>query len=44
MEGIVVMQYAIELYFDEETESQLMDLAQKITDEKISTKLLERKT
>lgn len=38
------MQYAIELYYDEKTESQLMNLAQKIADEKISTKFLEWKT
>lgn len=38
------MQYAIELYFDEKTENQLMDLAKKIADEKISTKFLEWKT
>lgn len=44
MEGMVVMQYAIELYFDEKTESQLMDLAKKIADEKISTRFLEWKT
>lgn len=44
MKGIDIMQYAIELYFDEKTESQLMELAQKIADEKISTKFLEWKT
>lgn len=38
------MQYAIELYYDEKTERKLMDLAQKIADEKISTKFLEWKT
>ena len=29
------MQYAIELYYDEKTESKLMNLARKIADEKI---------
>lgn len=38
------MQYAIELYYDEETEKKLFDLAKKISDEKISTKFLEWKT
>ncbi len=38
------MKYAIELYYDEKTERKLMDLAQKIADEKISTKFLEWKT
>ena len=31
------MKYAIELYFDEETEQKLNQLSQKIADEKIST-------
>lgn len=35
------MQYAIELYYDKETESKLFSLAQKIADEKLSTKFLE---
>ncbi len=38
------MQYAVELYFDEETEKKLFGLAQRIADEKISTKFLEYKT
>lgn len=38
------MQYAIELYYDEKTERKLMNLAQKIADEKISTRFLEWKT
>lgn len=38
------MQYAIELYYDKETEKRLFDLAQKVADEKISTKFLEWKT
>jgi len=38
------MQYAIELYFDSETERQLMAISQKIADEGISTKFLEWKT
>lgn len=38
------MQYAIELYYDWETEKKLSHMAQKIADEKISTKFLEWKT
>ena len=38
------MQYAIELYYDEETEKKLFALAQKVADEKLSTKFLEWKT
>ena len=38
------MQYAIELYFDKETEKKLSDLAQRVADEKLSTKFLEWKT
>lgn len=38
------MQYAIELYYDNETEKQLSDLSKRIADEKISTKFLEWKT
>ena len=38
------MQYAIELYFDKETERQLWDLAKKIAEENISTKFLEWET
>lgn len=38
------MQYAIELYFDPETEKQLLLLCQKIADAGISTRFLEWKT
>lgn len=38
------MQYAVELYYDEETEKKLYGLAQRIADEKISTKFLKWKT
>lgn len=38
------MQYAIELFYDNETEKKLFDLAKRIADEKISTKFLEWKT
>jgi 2'-5' RNA ligase len=38
------MQYAIELFFDKETEYKLFNLAKRIADEKISTKYLEWKT
>lgn len=38
------MQYAIELYYDRETEKKLFGLAQRIADQKISTKFLEWKT
>jgi len=38
------MQYAVELYYDKGTEKKLFDLAQRIADEKISTKFLEWKT
>lgn len=38
------MQYAIELYFDKETENKLFGLAKKIADKRISTKFLEWKT
>ena len=38
------MKYALELYYDEETEKKLFDLSKRIADEKISTKLLEWKT
>lgn len=43
MEGNI-MQYAIELYYDEKTENQLSQLAKGIADRKISTKFLEWKT
>lgn len=38
------MQYAIELYFDNETEDKLFELAKRVASEKISTKFLEWKT
>lgn len=38
------MQYAIELYFDKETEKKLLGLAQRVADENLSTKFLEWKT
>ncbi|MCH5266207.1 MAG: 2'-5' RNA ligase family protein [Lachnospiraceae bacterium] len=38
------MQYAIELYYDRETEKKLSYLAQRVADEKLSTKFLEWKT
>ena len=38
------MQYAIELYCDKETEYQLLRLAQRVSEEKLSTKFLEWKT
>lgn len=38
------MKYAIELYYDSETESRLLALAEKIAEAKISTKFLEWKT
>lgn len=38
------MQYAIELYFDKETEQKLFHLAKRVADEKLSTKFLEWKT
>ena len=38
------MQYAVELYFDKETEKKLMHLSQRLADEKLSTKFLEWKT
>ena len=38
------MQYAIELYFDKETEKTFFQLAQRVADEKLSTKFLECKT
>ena len=38
------MKYAIELYFDKETEQKHNQLSQKIADAKISTKFLEWKT
>ena len=38
------MQYAIELYFDKETEAKLMRLAQRVADENLSTKFIEWKT
>ena len=38
------MQYAIELYFDKDTEHNLRDLAQLVADRRLSTKFLEWKT
>ena len=38
------MQYAIELYYDKETEQKLFDLTHRVADEKLSTKFLEWKT
>lgn len=38
------MQYAIELYYDKSTERKLFDLAQRVADEKLSTKFLDWKT
>lgn len=38
------MQYAIELYYDEETERKLFHLAKRVADENLSTKFLEWKT
>ena len=38
------MQYAIELYFDQETEEKLFSLAQRVANENLSTKFLEWKT
>lgn len=38
------MQYAIELYYDKETEKKLYDLAEMVANEKLSTKFLEWKT
>lgn len=38
------MQYAIELYYDKETEQKLCNLAKRVADEKLSTKFMEWKT
>lgn len=38
------MQYAIELFFDKETEESLFELAKKVADANLSTKYLEWKT
>ena len=38
------MQYSIELYYDEETEKKLSALAQKVADEKLSTKFIDWNT
>ncbi len=38
------MTYAIEMYFDKDTENKIMSLAQKIADNNLSTKFLEWKT
>ena len=38
------MLYAIELYFDKETEQSLLNLAKEVADKNLSTKFLEWKT
>lgn len=38
------MQYAIELYYDKKTEEKLSNLAQRVADEKLSTKFLQWKS
>lgn len=38
------MTYAIEMYFDKETENEIMSLARKVADNQLSTKFLEWKT
>lgn len=38
------MQYAIELYYNEELEQKLFNLAKRVADEGLSTKFLEWKT
>lgn len=38
------MKYAIELYYDKETEQKLFRLAERVAEEKLSTKFLEWKT
>ena len=38
------MQYAIELYYDKETEHKLYTLAKRVADAKLSKKFLEWKT
>jgi 2'-5' RNA ligase len=38
------MKYAIEMYFDQNTEDKIMSLAQKVADYGFSTKFLEWKT
>ncbi len=38
------MQYAIELYYDQETEQALYNLAKRVADEKLSTRFMEWKT
>ena len=38
------MTYAIEMYFDKETEEKIMSLAKKVADAGLSTKFLEWKT
>lgn len=38
------MQYAVELYYDKETEQKLYNLAKRVADEKLSTKFMEWKT
>lgn len=38
------MQYAIELYYDKESEEKLYSLAKKVAEAKLSTKFMEWKT
>ena len=38
------MKYAIELYYDKETEQKLYNLSKRVADEKLSTKFMEYKT
>ena len=38
------MQYAIEMYYDKETEEQLFSLAKSVADAGLSTKFMEWKT
>lgn len=38
------MKYAIELYFDKDTEQKLYNLSLRVAEEKLSTKFLEWKT
>ena len=38
------MQYAIELFFDKETEEKILKLANRVAEENISTKFLQWKT
>ena len=42
--GSCDMQYAIEMYYDKETEEQLFSLAKSVVDAGLSTKFMEWKT